>query len=140
MKNDIINYAISRADINKSMLIELCDMMEDTTRERFVSALLGLVKPEDIIKDIPLFAYLYDHESEFKEYNYLTDQVYYAYHETKEYYFDTAERAKNYADTGNGSYLGKKDNQDGFTFAAIHTFTYQDSVPLSHWMDHAILK
>ena len=140
MKNDIINFALSHADINKSMLVKLCDMMEDTTRERFVSALLGIVNPDDIVKDIPLFAFLYDHESEFKEYNYLKDQVHYEYHETKELYFDTPERAKNYAETGNGSYYGKMDNCDGFTFAGVHTFTYNDSVSLSYWMDHAILK
>ena len=135
MQNNIFNFALNHADINKTILCTLCDQMDEEMRERFVNALIGIVDMDEIERKIS--RYSSDRNGErwtFESYNYLLDRVYYTYEHKDKRYFKTQEDADKFAETGDYDYGKSKYCEEGeYNIKAIFSRPSSSYTSLYNW-------
>lgn len=135
MLNNIYNYALINGKIDKSVLCELCDQMDEGMRERFVNAVLGIVDIHDVEKEIPReMVDNYKRTRRFRSYNYLQNRVEYEYDKIETRWFRDEESAKKYEETGDaryGTYV--YESKEDFGIKAEHMFTFNSECDLCEW-------
>lgn len=127
---NIYTYAVRNGKINMDALCAMINNMDPEMRERFCSAILGLV---DYAPEIPAQTIKDGKEYHLSGYNFLKDEVYFTYDETITRYFADQKYADRYAASGNYSYEGVREADETHTIPATYTRVCESSCSLNDW-------
>lgn len=136
MQNNIFNYALKSGEINRNVLCEMCDQMEESMRKRFVEAILGIVNYiDDVIANIATTKT--DRNGRVRtlqNYNYLQDRLDYTYPEERVRFFKNQEDADKYTETGDYNWGSSNyEKKEGYEIEAKHTFIESNYCTLYEW-------
>lgn len=134
MQNNIYNYALKVGEFKIATLCELCDQMDPTFRDRFITALLGIVDMGEIVANLPKTQVVLGREATMKDSNYLFDIVYYEYDEQDTRYFKNEKDAADYRDNGNGYWKSENCASESHPIEASHLFHRESSTSFAHWV------
>lgn len=130
MKNNIYNFALRSNEINVNALCEMCDMMDDGMRDRFVNAVLGIA---DYTEPLPETSHVYDRDCRIISSNYLANIVEYEYDKKVTRYYKTDEEADRFTKEGRGRWDGSDRQSNDYPFMAVHTFRENGSCSFHDW-------
>ena len=133
MKNNIYNFALLSNKIDVNALCEMCDLMDEGMRDRFVNAVLGIVDFNEVIENLPKTSKYYEKTRRLVSVNYLTGIIQYEYDDVITRYFRTEEEAKRFAEEGRGKWDGNGKKDDEHPFEATHTFLESGSCEIYEW-------
>lgn len=133
MQNNIYNFALRSNNINVETLCEMCDMMDETMRDRLVNAVLGIVDHKQVAENLPDASRIYNRDCRLLSFNYLTDVVRYEYDSTVTRYYRTEEEAKRFSEEARGRWDGSDKKDDTHPFVGSYTFHETSSCSAKEW-------
>lgn len=135
----VVNFAISNGIINGKFTNELLlDIFNCLSFEEKRNIALKIANFNfKSIDDIPVTAYMWNKVCELVNYNWLTNNIEFAYpSEPDVRYFKTQSEADHF--TENGKYHNSSYNKDEtHTIEASYTYIYTDKCSLERWLDAA---
>jgi len=116
-----LRSAVKSNSLNMEAIINMANEMDADQRDRFITAAVGIVNPDDMIAGLsPMStADVHDEVCEFEHYNYFQDRVYYSYICHLKKYFKTAEEAEAYSTTGKERYDGNSSRNETYSFEGM---------------------
>ena len=133
--NNIYNYALQKGEFQIETLCELCDQMEPGMKDRFITALLGIVDYHAVVAGLPRKQTLHGRECTFDDANYLADEVNYSYDETDVRYFENQKDADTYSKDGSGYFCSESRPDEKHTIEATHSYHRHSSCNFNRWIE-----
>lgn len=136
MQNNIYNFALKSGEINRNVLCEMCDLMPEDMRQRFIEAILCIVNVHEVVASIPTESRIRDGiVRTMTGYNYLMDRLDYSYKEDVTRYFKDEDKAARYIETGDYFYDDSNyEQKDAYPYAGTHTFERHSDCELDVWL------
>ena len=133
---NLMEYAILNGNVDKDALNAMIKQLPEHVQQRFVEAIIGLVDSTEMNPNVPQVKTIYGRKNcRFKSYNYLFDRVDYEYDENDTRWFKDESYAKKFQENGNYSWLGEREQKEGYDFCASYVFKYTCDCSLSTWME-----
>lgn len=136
--NKIYSWAIQNApEIDRVMLANLANQMDEDIAERFVSALLGIVDIGIIYASIPGAApdTEYYRNQRYQSYNYLQDEVTVSCESKYTRYFPTREEAEKWENDPEFVYAGNYEKSEKNPVAGVRWSKTTTTYTLDRWTE-----
>ena len=133
---NLMEYAILNGNVDKDALNAMIGQLPEYVQQRFVEAIIGLTDSTEMNPNVPQIKTIYGRENcRYIGYNYLYDRVNYEYEEKDTRWFKDGAHAKKFQENGDYSWLGEREQKEGYDLCVSHVFKYTCDCSLSTWTE-----